>query len=329
MCNICVLFAVLLGACIARQQILVSAELRDILKLCDYVSCDPQSDPDFKHQEILPDANYKLISAGLPQIFWDDVRSGTFFKRTTVISNSCKNELVAISDGLSKDESFAYLFIDASGKTPAGVFRSTVTTMGDYDQCLSIHSNDGLKGKYCMIDMFAMKKAAANGSSSRVDLGRVSIFSGFPHWTAMCFPAACGEQEMQSALAELMRPYGMKIAGDFSCDTAQDISWTSRLTSMTKMQVVAAVLVIGFVALVTACTAHDFYNRFVFGNVTAHDPLLPQSETLKSLSMLESSRKLLYSKPMSYEVMVFELVKVCVIIPVSYTRMLTACYMLT
>lgn len=314
MCNICILFAVLLGASIARQQVLVSAELRDILKLCDYVNCDPRSDPKFQHQEILPHATYKLMTAGVPQIFWDDVRSGKFFHRGRTISKECRRELETISTGLSDDESFAYSFIDASGKTPAAMLRSTMTAMGDYDQCLAIDSH-GLRGKYCMMDMFAMKQA--NVSTGKVDLGRVSKFSGFPHWTSMCFPSGCHEGEMREALADLMRPYGMKVAGDFSCDTARDISWINRMSNMTRMQVLAGLLVFGFATLVALCTAHDFYNRFLFGNITAHDPILPQPEAMKSLSMLESAHKLLYSKPLPFDILVFEFIKVCVILPVS------------
>lgn len=330
MCNICILFSVLLGASVvSRLSILpvVSGELRDILKLCDYVNCDANTDPRFSQQSIRPDANYKIISAGLPQIFWDDVRRGEFYSRGGGVSTRCRRQLEIIANGLSNDQSFAYGFIDASGKSPAGTLRSTMTSMGDYDQCLGIHhvdaaSGESFTGKYCMIDMFSMRwdnnsSDNDNKNNKKIDLSRVSVFSGFPHWTAMCLPSACKEQEMQSALADLMRPYGMKVDGEFSCDTADEISWINRIKNMTMHQVIAAVLVVSFLAFVSACTAHDVYNKYIFGNISAFDPIIPQSDTLKSFSMLESSNKLLYSKAMSYEVMIFEMMKVGIVLSVS------------
>jgi hypothetical protein len=186
-------------------------------------------------------------------------------------------------------------------------------------------SGESLTGKFCMIDMFSMRwdnNSSADGKNKKkkIDLSKVSVFSGFPHWTAMCLPSACKEQEMQSALADLMLPYGMKVDGDFSCDTADEISWINRIKNMTMHQVIAAVLVVSFLAFVSACTAHDVYNKYIFGNISAFDPIIPQSDALKSFSMLESSNKLLYSKPMSYEVMIFEMMKVGIVLSVSWTH---------
>ena len=293
----------------------VSCKLQDSIKTCHDVSCDPEtgalpSDPTH---------NYKFMTAGVPQIFWDEVRSGALINSTT-LSATCKSELLMVSEAMAHDEEWAYHFIDSSGKTPAGLFRSTLTAIGDYDQCLRIGNKmtaGRVTGKYCMIDMFPITHQ--NRSGETFDLSRASVFRIYPFWNALCLPAGCGEQEIKTHLQSLMKPYSIKVIGDITCDTTDDISFRNRLLNMTSKQIISMFFVISIVGVVLACTLHQIWNHFILNfedelpAVLIQIPKIPQSEFLKSLSLLESSRKIFYSKPSNYDALVFDIVKLVVI----------------
>lgn len=341
MCNICVLFAILVATSFSigprspgashSSSFLVHAELTDILKLCDHdVDCDhADHDPQPITAPEQEAATYKLLSAGVSQVFWDAVlrrQNGSSPSPSSpldMVSRECRQQLVAVSSGIASADPGALSFVDASGKAPPGVLRATMTSIGDYDQCLAIrYDEEGggavLEGKYCMVDVFAVRRPASTSSTSRkkVDLGRVSVFAGFPHWSAVCVPAACGERELQSLMHAILRPFGARtLGGAVSCDTAADTSWSHRLAAMTAGQVVALASLSAFLAFVIGCSAVDACSRWWWpskGHVTG------TQSRLRSFSVIESGHRLFYSRtPMTYEVLVFELTKVCVIVPVS------------
>ena len=331
MCNICTFFAILLGGLVLRSP--VSAHLSDILKLCDYVGCDAASEDPMHQLDRRPDADYRFLMGGLSQIFWDDVRSGDFMEQNSdLLSQECKTQLNLIARGIQESRSLAYSFVDASGKAPPGILRATMTAVGDYDQCLGIEdSSSGVSGRYCMIDVFALRNESTSNQShstrvkagdQQVDLSRVSVFSGFPFWSALCLPSGCEAREMQPAIARLMLPYAFKVAGDFSCDTRHEVSWSHRITHMTGKQVVAAQIVAGLLGFVLLCTVADVYQRCCdLGLLSPAAPRLPSLPPIvRSVSAFESSVNLLFSKPMKYEVAVFELVKIFIIVPVRVSR---------
>jgi hypothetical protein len=42
--------------------------------------------------------------------------------------------------------------LDSNGHLPAGILSGTITALGDYDQCLSVHSSQyDIYGKYCFL----------------------------------------------------------------------------------------------------------------------------------------------------------------------------------
>ena len=331
MCNLCTLFAIVLAAA-AWHPLLVSGDLRDILKLCDYVDCNDTAVVSHEDAQRHPDATYKFISGGFAQIFWDDVRSGRHVlsqehgqhhhqqqqRHEHMLSSECKLQLKAIATGIDRNERLAFAFVDASGKAPPGILRATMTSIGDYDQCLAIDGVDvrsgvHLQGKYCMIDVFALRNNSRDSSDivgDRVDLSHVSTFRGFPFWSSLCVPSACSPSDLKPSLERLANEYSLKVAGDFTCDTRRDVSWISRVMNMRKEQVTAALLVSSFLAMVGLGTAADVAGRLW----PQRSPQAPQ--LLHSLSVLQSWNSLVYSKRMKYEVLVFEVIKLFVIIPV-------------
>jgi hypothetical protein len=136
----------------------------------------------------------------------------------------------------------------------------------------------------------------------------------------MCLPSACNEQEVKATLHALMKPYSIRVNGDINCDTKEGVSTLNRLLNLTMGQVISAIFVLIIVALVLFCTLHQLWDLFVANKkedmpalIRERIPQIPQSELLRSLSVFESSKRIFYSKPYEYDVLVFDSFKLFVI----------------
>ena len=72
------------------------------------------------------------------------------------VSKPCRRSLADIQNHLKLGSSWAYQFLDASSKSTPGLIGGTVTSLGDYDQCLGTKSEDvdpSFQGKHCMIEL--------------------------------------------------------------------------------------------------------------------------------------------------------------------------------
>lgn len=216
-----------------------SCELSDILKLCRDGSCDiTQAQLNAINRTELNLKLYKFMSAGLPQIFWDTVResrlqfsdSRTQSHLVANVSTKCRDSLYKVSTGLDQAEVWAYKskcalnvsnfctnnehlcgkVLDASGKTPPSLFKASITSMGDYDQCLDVSTSD-FTGMYCMPDLFPPRlKVTVNewrdarvehAKEPQVNLAHMSAFKDYAFCFSLCLPSTCTASEVRNLLA--------------------------------------------------------------------------------------------------------------------------------
>nr|XP_042908305.1 uncharacterized protein LOC122271368 [Parasteatoda tepidariorum] len=72
------------------------------------------------------------------------------------ISTTCLSTLLQFTSALKQSKKWAYLMLDSSGRIPEGFLQGTVTSMGNYDECLAINVNETklkLRGQYCTIEI--------------------------------------------------------------------------------------------------------------------------------------------------------------------------------
>lgn len=94
--------------------------------------------------------------------------------------------------------------LDSSGKTPSSLMEGTITSHGDYDQCLDIHSRGfevEVRGKYCAVDVFTLHSAKRTRHDKKFALGMKSFFVGYPFSIGMCIPNACRDEELRQLLS--------------------------------------------------------------------------------------------------------------------------------
>lgn len=121
--------------------------------------------------------------------------------------------------------------VDSSGKIPAAFLDGTVTSPGDYDECIGIKGQDDgdIYGKYCMVDMFPhgyeQDKRRTDG---KVSLSSMRHFTQSAYYFGLCFPNACSPSDVRGLVKEVLKPYPLLIEGDLHCDTKESISWQSQ-----------------------------------------------------------------------------------------------------
>ena len=92
-----------------------------------------------------------------------------------------------------------FAVIESAGKLPPGFLESTVTSFGDYDECLAIESNDeeNIVGQYCMTDIFPIGKDEDEYRKKVIYLKSLPLFKGSPFLIGLCLPTACSFKDIK------------------------------------------------------------------------------------------------------------------------------------
>lgn len=144
---------------------------------------------------------------------------------------------------------------------------STLTSLGDYDACLNVKSSkddasDNLAGKYCLIDIFPMK--FSNKSDENIfSLEKITIFKYFPFKHSVCLPSSCADAEIQYLLAESLRDYPLIVKGGLWCDTAESISWESRILNLNIHQIISVIFISGVLLITSFATYYHVICKYI------------------------------------------------------------------
>ena len=76
------------------------------------------------------------------------------------LSDDCASSLQSISNGLKKNQMWAYQFMDSAGRGKSGMTYGFISDLGQFDQCLGIKvkkeettNAKEFQGKYCMVNL--------------------------------------------------------------------------------------------------------------------------------------------------------------------------------
>lgn len=193
-----------------------STNISVILQHChDYPECYESNIDQFSSQYYK--SLVKLLSSGVNQFIWEYV-SNREKEYSGKISLSCDKSLRHVWSSITKGQEWAFrsktwflldhflkclefsLFavIESAGKLPPGFLESTVTSFGDYDECLAIESNDeeNIVGQYCMTDIFPIGKDEDEHRKKVIYLKSLPLFKGSPFLIGLCLPAACSFKDI-------------------------------------------------------------------------------------------------------------------------------------
>ena len=221
----------------------------------------------------------KLMSGGIFQLMienLDDVIKGSD------ISAECSASLRATKQGIFAGRHDDFMMLDASAKMPNSLLDSTVTSLGDFDECLAIQTN-GHIGKYCVVDLFPLRPEEHVWRPNILHFGKYSFFNGTSYFFGLCFPSTCSENEVRSLTRETVKNHPFSVNGDVSCVTKEDISIINRLLSLSKEQVISILVIGSFVAAVVVASLLDSLRFLDIVGIDIRDytNMLMLSETLK------------------------------------------------
>lgn len=133
---------------------------------------------------------------------------------------------------------FSHQVVDSSGKTPSGFMEATVTSLGDYDECLEIQSpksiQDDIRGKYCLIDIFPMgyRNRQKGRKDGKITLNQMQHFNSSAYYFGLCFPSKCSTIDVKKIVSHVLKPYPLMVEGDITCDTQEENSLIHRLKNI-------------------------------------------------------------------------------------------------
>ena len=98
-----------------------------------------------------------------------------------------------------------FIVLDASSKSPSGLLDGSVTSFGDFDQCLAMKTPENVfpsfVGKYCSIEMSVVTEGEHfAGNISDVLRTRIPAFGFSNLQFGLCLPSLCSEKEIDVLL---------------------------------------------------------------------------------------------------------------------------------
>lgn len=98
--------------------------------------------------------------------------------------------------------------IGSAGRLPPAFLESTVTSLGDYDACLSIsnHYEENVTAQYCMVDMFPIGEdhEKYNRERDKIYLKSIPLFLGTPLFMSICVPSTCSSEDLRTVFTKGM-----------------------------------------------------------------------------------------------------------------------------
>ncbi|KAL7744528.1 hypothetical protein ACLKA6_017050 [Drosophila palustris] len=165
----------------------------------------------------------------------------------------CLAEVVELSVGLKSGKIWALKMLDSWGRLPAGLLYGNLKDLGNYDECLRVNhaiatTGQTLRGKYCSAKLLS---SSMLGSEMAI-LGSLSI------QTAVCLPASCTGQHMETLLRQLFQQLldikinsQLQVINEDSCQTAES-------ETLDALTIFTIVLIAILAVILLLCTLYDY-----------------------------------------------------------------------
>lgn len=185
------------------------------------------------------------------------------------LSSICMSSLLQLVGALKQTKLWAFQMLDASGKLPTGFLAGTLTSLGNYDECVEIDVNQPkvkVKGQYCLIEIIPplpkwrpymslhfpvpeLRNISAPDTVAGFITGFVHNFYIVSIKTALCTPATCSKEDVDKLLQII--PEALNANWKFSvnrCETKTSFELSS--VQVFFMYFFITLLVLVFVAII-------------------------------------------------------------------------------
>ena len=115
---------------------------------------------------------------------------------------------------------------------------ATVTSFGDYDQCLNVRGPHH-DGSHCMVQL---RMNVDNEPTQVGDLLNQTLpkLGHFYLIQGLCMPSSCSHDEIRSIVSKTLESFPLlTVQEQFKCDTRLSTSYDTRLNQLSKSQFVS------------------------------------------------------------------------------------------
>ncbi|XP_074601669.1 uncharacterized protein LOC141855493 [Brevipalpus obovatus] len=183
------------------------------------------------------------------------------------ISEDCVMSMVKVWKGFKKQKAWTYQLIDSYGRPSAGFLDGTVTSLGDYDECLRVEfpkfygDETATVGKYCILRLnFPVPRKPAriryheplvnlNGTNLHETvwshlakhINSVYTVKGFRF--GVCLPSTCSVEELEPIIRRFAEPalqMPIELGPEEDCSVRDE--WPEMTTSSMSTFIVSAIL---------------------------------------------------------------------------------------
>ncbi|XP_063422394.1 nose resistant to fluoxetine protein 6-like isoform X2 [Mytilus trossulus] len=164
-----------------------------------------------------------------------------------VLSKLCMNETEAVFKALLEGQNWAERMIDAAAKPPADFLDGDITWLGDYEECLAIHSNltkdtviAPFDGEYCLVGIPIPAKVIPNP---------LAAVSQYMLRLGVCVPDGCSENDTLILLNTVLSkiPNNTMLAATVQCQDPDREFDTRATVVIVIVSLFMTVMVIGTV----------------------------------------------------------------------------------
>ncbi|KAH8272269.1 hypothetical protein KR044_002584, partial [Drosophila immigrans] len=166
----------------------------------------------------------------------------------------CLSEVAQLSQALRSGELWAWRMIDSWGRLPAGILLGNLKDLGNYEECIRVNhalptTGQTLRGKYCFAKLFSGSMLNSNSA----------VLSMINVQTAVCFPASCSGDHMETLLRRLFQQLlnielnaDQQLINDDKCKTGES-------KSLDGIAILTIVIIAVLAAAVLFSTLYDYF----------------------------------------------------------------------
>ncbi|PRD28098.1 UNVERIFIED_CONTAM: hypothetical protein NCL1_33462 [Trichonephila clavipes] len=184
------------------------------------------------------------------------------------LSSSCSRSLLKFLSGVKQLKLWAISMLDASGKIPNGMFKGSINSLGDYDECIEIDVPGHFQGQYCLVDIappLPKRRRFVASDTIIEELGNVTdpesaiaklfTFGNYYYHlnirTSICMPSTCSIEEIRNVTEKVFDHIGIEFNVKIpNCERKME-SFAFSTSEIAIITVFSSILTLGFVATIT------------------------------------------------------------------------------
>ncbi|GFU45828.1 nose resistant to fluoxetine protein 6 [Nephila pilipes] len=184
------------------------------------------------------------------------------------LSSSCSRGLMKFLTGVKQLKLWAIAMLDASGKIPNGMFKGSLNSLGDYDECIETDVPGHFRGQYCLLDIVpplpkrrrfvpseTIIKEFVNVTDPESAIGKFITFGNHYYHlnfrTSVCVPSTCNGEEIQKISQKVLEQIGLEFSVTVpNCEIKME-TFTFSTSEIVIIIVFSLLLFLGLTATIT------------------------------------------------------------------------------